>query len=237
MNYPDSINHYIYCYNDPTVFVDNNGKMAVEATAGATYFLCAIIAAAFVAGAHYVADSHPLKLPDIDIFPKLPTNNTLITDVVYADEHSIDDYIDIFPQAQTQQPLIVTTPSSVSEEDIIIPFPSGRIIAPQLLTPWDVFPALTQQETSIWVIANGSYESGSSITGDAVVFGSATKSEEKVRRQMERRGWTEEDVRQTVDNPYTIRKSENKATGNSATVYYTKEGAYVTVDDVTNEIV
>lgn len=147
------------------------------------------------------------------------------------------DSIDVFPQVQTQQSIIETTPSSVSEEDIIIPFPSGRIIAPQLLTPWDVFPALTQQETSIWVIANGSYESGSSITGDAVVFGSATKSEEKVRRQMERRGWTEEDVRQTVDNPYTIRKSENKATGNSATVYYTKEGAYVTVDDVTNEIV
>ena len=31
--------------------------------------------------------------------------------------------------------------------------------------------------------------------------------------------------------------SVNKATGNSATVYYTKQGSYVIVDDVTKAIV
>lgn len=51
------------------------------------------------------------------------------------------------------------------------------------------------------------------------------------------RGWTEDLVRNTVDNPYTIRASVNKATGNSATVFYTQQGSYVIVDDVTKAIV
>lgn len=44
-------------------------------------------------------------------------------------------------------------------------------------------------------------------------------------------------IRDTVDNPFTIRNSINKATGNSATVFYTERGSYIIVDDVTNEIV
>lgn len=41
----------------------------------------------------------------------------------------------------------------------------------------------------------------------------------------------------TVDNPYAIHTSINRATGNPATVYYTKQGSYVIVDDVTKAVV
>lgn len=54
---------------------------------------------------------------------------------------------------------------------------------------------------------------------------------------MEQRGWTENDIRSTVDNPFTTRTSTNKATGNPATVFYTERGAYVIIDDVTNAVV
>ena len=81
-------------------------------------------------------------------------------------------------------------------------------------------------------------ESGiSTITSSDLVFGSSTKSAQKLMNQMNSRGWTEDLIRNTVDNPYTIRTSVNKATGNSATVFYTQQGSYVIVDDVTKAIV
>ena len=78
---------------------------------------------------------------------------------------------------------------------------------------------------------------GSGAKGDQIVFGSDTKSATKLNNQMTKRGWTESTVRDTVSNPYTKRVSVNKATGNSATVYYNKSGGYVIIDDVTNAIV
>ena len=86
--------------------------------------------------------------------------------------------------------------------------------------------------------SEGKSESGTStIKGSELVFGSSTKSTQKMMNQMNSRGWTEDLIRNTVDNPYTIRTSVNKATGNSATVFYTRQGSYVIVDDVTKAIV
>ena len=73
--------------------------------------------------------------------------------------------------------------------------------------------------------------------GSDIKFGSDTKSAQKLSNQMNKRGWTEEMVEDTVRNPYTTRVSTNKATGNSATVYYNKSGSYVVIDDVTKEVV
>lgn len=70
-----------------------------------------------------------------------------------------------------------------------------------------------------------------------IVFGSDAKSTQKLTSQMNSRGWTENIVKNTVDNPYTTRISTNKASGNPATVYYTKQGSYVIVDNVTKAIV
>ena len=83
----------------------------------------------------------------------------------------------------------------------------------------------------------GSESGTSTIKGSELVFGSSTKSTQKLMNQMNSRGWTEDLIRNTVDNPYTIRTSVNKATGNSATVFYTRQGSYVIVDDVTKAIV
>jgi len=73
--------------------------------------------------------------------------------------------------------------------------------------------------------------------GKDVIFGSDTKSSTKLNNQMEERGWTQDAVMNTVDNPYTTRVSINKATGKSATVYYTKQGSYVVVDDTSKVII
>lgn len=76
-------------------------------------------------------------------------------------------------------------------------------------------------------------ESGSSsIKSSELVFGSSTKSTQKLMNQMKNRGWTEDLIRNTVDNPYTSRASTNKAT-----VFYTQQGSYVIVDNITKEIV
>ena len=72
---------------------------------------------------------------------------------------------------------------------------------------------------------------------DKLIFGSNTKSVQKLMNQINKRGWTEGLIKDTVDNPFTIRQSINKATGNTASVFYTERGAYVIVDDITNEIV
>ena len=52
-----------------------------------------------------------------------------------------------------------------------------------------------------------------------VKFGSDAKTVDKLNRQMSKRGWTNDTVIDTVDNPFTTRKATNRATGNSATVY------------------
>ena len=77
----------------------------------------------------------------------------------------------------------------------------------------------------------------SNIKSSELIFGSDTKSTRKLMSQINNRGWTENLIKDTVDNPYTVRNSLNKATGNSATVFYTQQGSYVIVDDVTKSIV
>lgn len=77
----------------------------------------------------------------------------------------------------------------------------------------------------------------STIKSSDLVFGSSTKSAQKLMNQMDSRGWTEDLIKSTADNPYTICTSVNKAAGNSATVFYTQQGSYVIVDDVTKATV
>ena len=83
----------------------------------------------------------------------------------------------------------------------------------------------------------GSKGGTSSIKSADLIFGSSTKSKQKLMSQMDSRGWSEELLNNTVDNLYTIRISMNKATGNPATVFYTQRGSYVIVDDITKQIV
>ena len=84
-------------------------------------------------------------------------------------------------------------------------------------------------------VASG--DNGGDTEGNNIIFGSKTKSESKLNRQIKARGWTTQNIRNTVNTPYTTRRSTNRSTGHPATVYYTKEGAYVVVDNITNEVV
>lgn len=81
------------------------------------------------------------------------------------------------------------------------------------------------------------YGNVNGIKSSDLIFGSSTKSTQKIMNQMNSRGWTDSLIRNTVDDPYIVRDSVNKATGNSATVFYTQQGSYVIVDDVTKAIV
>ncbi|MCL6457767.1 MAG: hypothetical protein K6T85_07155 [Gorillibacterium sp.] len=70
-----------------------------------------------------------------------------------------------------------------------------------------------------------------------IIFGSEAKSSQKLQRQMDARRWTNDSVKGTVSDYYTTRSATNRATGNPATVYYNKDGSYIIVDNVTNELV
>ncbi len=60
---------------------------------------------------------------------------------------------------------------------------------------------------------------------------------EKVAGQMAKRGWTKELIHEVVNNPFATRAATNKATGNAATAYFTKEGGYVVKDNITSEVI
>ena len=55
--------------------------------------------------------------------------------------------------------------------------------------------------------------------------------------QIERRGWTREEIVSTVNNPTDTRKSINKSNNNKATAYYNSDHKYVVVDDETGQLV
>jgi hypothetical protein len=61
--------------------------------------------------------------------------------------------------------------------------------------------------------------------------------DEKNERQMLKRGWSGMLIDDVIANPYTKRKAENKATEQTSTVYYQKNGSYVVVEDNTNLII
>ena len=70
-----------------------------------------------------------------------------------------------------------------------------------------------------------------------IVFGSSTKSSQKLSNQMAQRGWTESSVRNTVDNSFATRPAVNRATGNPATAYFNRDGSHVIIDNITREVI
>jgi len=58
-------------------------------------------------------------------------------------------------------------------------------------------------------------------------------------RQAQKRGWTDEDIQEVLDNPAETLPAPrgNLATGNPATIYYRADGYYVIRDDATGDMV
>ena len=59
----------------------------------------------------------------------------------------------------------------------------------------------------------------------------------KILRQMDRRGWSVDLIRDTIEHPHAIRPALNRAGGNEATAYFRRDGSYVVKDNRTGEIV
>ncbi len=76
----------------------------------------------------------------------------------------------------------------------------------------------------------------SKLTAADIVF-SDKFSKPAYKGQVAARGWTTEKIANTINNPLKISSSVNKATGNSATLYYIDEIHYVAQDDVTKKII
>ena len=110
-------------------------------------------------------------------------------------------------------------------------------LSKQIIMMKDYLIYSMREETWNIIIINECSDQNNKVKGKDIIFGSEAKSAEKLTNQITKRGWTKNLVMDTVDNPYTIRTSINRATGNSATVYYTKKGSYVIVDDVTKAVI
>ena len=67
-------------------------------------------------------------------------------------------------------------------------------------------------------------------------FSATFKITPKISKQMARRGWSKSLIKETIRRNIG-RKAINRATGNAATAYFTKSGAYVVIDNVTKQIV
>jgi hypothetical protein len=50
------------------------------------------------------------------------------------------------------------------------------------------------------------------------------------------RGWTDELIQETLNNPVTTRTSTNMATMNEATVFYRADGSHIVRDNITTEV-
>ncbi|MGE0267467.1 MAG: colicin E5-related ribonuclease [Candidatus Omnitrophota bacterium] len=59
----------------------------------------------------------------------------------------------------------------------------------------------------------------------------------KITKQISERGWTKESIHSTILNPTQRKTAINKATGNKATAFFSKDGSYVVKDDVTGDII
>jgi RHS repeat-associated protein len=67
-------------------------------------------------------------------------------------------------------------------------------------------------------------------------FAGIFKIPAKISKQMAKRGWTNQLIKDTILKNVG-RKAFNKATGNAATAYFTSSGAYIVIDNITKQIV
>ncbi len=77
------------------------------------------------------------------------------------------------------------------------------------------------------------------VAGEGIKF-SNKLSPEQWLKQVSSRGWNEEMLANTINNPYTTRTAFNRygsSVGSPATAYYNQNGAYVVVDDISGKII
>ncbi|MBE5833865.1 MAG: hypothetical protein E7309_04435 [Butyrivibrio sp.] len=148
INCPDSINHYIYCFNDPRQYVDRNGKEAALALVEFGIIILGIYCG-YVYTVNTIMCPQPVSVPSLwDTFPRFDSN---------------EPSIDIIPKGDVQTPTIEAPYAEPQEKTTIEVIPGGDVLVPKLLKPWESIPALTPQEPTILMSSGLNYENGSSI--------------------------------------------------------------------------
>jgi hypothetical protein len=86
------------------------------------------------------------------------------------------------------------------------------------------------------VVKGGGAVAAVAATNPATV-NKAVELSDKIVNQMGKRGWDANAINNVVTNSNIIREATNKATGNPATAYFTPDGAYVVVDNITKVVI
>lgn len=77
---------------------------------------------------------------------------------------------------------------------------------------------------------------GSKVTSNDIQF-SDKLSNAQWQKQINSRGWSNDSIANTINEPYTTRVATNRATGNSATTFYNQNGSYIIRDNVTGKVI
>jgi RHS repeat-associated protein len=84
--------------------------------------------------------------------------------------------------------------------------------------------------------SKGAGKSNIEITADDISF-SDKFSKPQYKNQVADRGWTNESIANTINNPYKTGTTTNQYTGNSVTLYYSDKVHYVAVDNGTGKVI
>ncbi|MEF2964205.1 colicin E5-related ribonuclease [Paenibacillus sp. M1] len=82
-------------------------------------------------------------------------------------------------------------------------------------------------------------DTGTFTKEDAILSQPVIKIEidKKIAGQMERRGWTEDSIEDTVNEPHETSEATNKANGEDATAYFNEDGSYVVVENNSEKVI
>lgn len=83
----------------------------------------------------------------------------------------------------------------------------------------------------------GTFSKSDAVTGAPVVAKLEVQINDKINKQMKKRGWTEDSIESTVNEPHETSEAENKANGKEATAYFNEDGSYVTVENESGLII
>jgi hypothetical protein len=79
-------------------------------------------------------------------------------------------------------------------------------------------------------------EGAGKLTGKDIQY-SDKLSNSQWQKQITGRGWSNDSIANTINEPFTTRLATNRATGNAATAYYNQNGSYVIRDNTTGKVV
>ncbi|MBO5623217.1 MAG: hypothetical protein J5959_16490, partial [Butyrivibrio sp.] len=161
---PDSINHYLYCFNDPRQYVDMNGREPITLTLLGAFLIVATVYVACVFTINLILHAPKPKLPDLhlpDIFPR-----------TYDPKPRIETPT---PPPKADDGHIIDTPATnpdLADHSIIDAPPKGSV---EYGDPIDVFPESPQIGSNIIQSTQAGYENGATYVDGHMVGQYGTK--------------------------------------------------------------